>query len=146
VRPFLIAYADTSFLASLYIPDANSVEAARQMQRQSLPVLITALGELELVNAIQLRLFRREVRLSEARAANAAFRTDLRDGVFAIRALPEDVYARARQLASKWSVKLGTRSLDIMHVAAAVGLRANVLHSFDARQRRLAEAVKLKIS
>jgi predicted nucleic acid-binding protein len=142
----LIAYADTSFLASLHIPDANSVEAARQMQRQSLPVLITALGELELVNAIQLRLFRREVRLSEARAANAAFRTDLRDGVFAIRALPEDFYARARQLASKWSAKLGTRSLDIMHVAAAVGLRANVLHSFDARQRRLAEAVKLKIS
>jgi predicted nucleic acid-binding protein len=142
----LIAYADTSFLASLYIPDANSVEAARQMQRRSLPVLITALGELELVNAIQLRLFRREVRLSEARAANAAFRTDLRDGVFAIRALPEDVYARARQLASKWSAKLGTRSLDIMHVAAAIGLRANVLHSFDARQRTLAEAVKLKIS
>ena len=93
-----------------------------------------------------MRLFRKEVRPSEARAANAAFRADLRDGVFAMRALPEDVYARARQLASKWTAKLGTRSLDIIHVAAAIGLRANVLHTFDARQRTLAEAVKLIVS
>jgi hypothetical protein len=81
----LIAYADTSFLASLYIPDANSAAAARQMQRLSLPVLITPLGELELVNALQLRLFRKEVRPSEARAASAAFRPDLYNGVFAMR-------------------------------------------------------------
>src|SRR5262249_4499063 len=94
-----------------------------------------SVGELELLNAIQLRLFRNAVRPSEARAASAAFRADLRDGVFAMLALPKDVYARARQLASKWSAKLGTRSLDILHVAAAIGLRAKVLHTFDAGQR-----------
>lgn len=116
------------------------------MQRQSLPVLITALGELELVNAIQLRLFRKEVRPSQARAANAAFRADLRDGVFAMRALPEDVYTRARQVASRWTARLGTRSLDIIHVATAIELRANVLRTFDARQRALAAAVKLRVT
>jgi hypothetical protein len=85
----LSAYADTSFLASLYVPDVNSVETARRMQRLSLPVLITPLGELELMNAVQSRLFRKEVRSAEARAALAAFRSDLRSRVFAIRSLHE---------------------------------------------------------
>jgi len=66
----LSSYADTSFVASLYIPDANSAEAARRMRRLSLPVLITPLGELELINAVQLRLFRKEVRPGDARAAS----------------------------------------------------------------------------
>jgi predicted nucleic acid-binding protein len=142
----LSVYADTSFLVSLYIPDANSAEAVRCMGRLSLPVLITPLGELELVNAVQLRLFRKEVRPAEARAANAAFRADSHDGVFAMRALPEEVFTRARQLASKWTAKLGTRSLDILHVAAAIALRAAAFHTFDDRQRKLAKAAGLLVS
>jgi len=132
----LSAYADTSFLASLYVPDANSVEAARRMQRLSLPVIITPLGELELLNAVQLRLFRKEVRPSEARAARAAFRADLHDGVFAMQALSEEAFAHARQLASRWTATIGTRSLDIIHVAAAVTLRADVFQTFDGGQRK----------
>jgi predicted nucleic acid-binding protein len=116
------------------------------MQRLSLPVLITPLGELELVNAVQLRLFRKELRPSEARAAQAAFRADLQDGVFAIRALPEEVFVRARQLASRWTARFGTRSLDILHVAAAIALRAEVFHTFDDRQRSLAKAARLAVT
>jgi predicted nucleic acid-binding protein len=141
----LTDYADTSFLASLYIPDKNSAAAAGRMERLNLPVLITPLGELELVNAVQLRVFRKEVRPAEARAANAAFRADLRDGVFAMRTLPEDLDARARQLASKWTARLGTRSLDILHVAAAIALRADSFHTFDDRQQKLAKAAGLVV-
>jgi predicted nucleic acid-binding protein len=142
----LSAYADTSFLASLYVPDANSAEAARRMQRLSLPVIITPLGELELVNAVQLRLFRKEVRPSEARAATAAFRVDVHNGVFAMRALPEEVLSHARQLAARWTARLGTRSLDIIHVAAAVALRADAFQTFDDRQRKLAKAAGLVVA
>jgi hypothetical protein len=141
----LSAYADTSLLASLYVPDGNSTEAARRMQRLSLPVLITPLGELELMNAVQLRLFRKEVSPSEARAANAAFRADLHDGVFAMRPLPEEVYTRARQFAFRWTARLGTRSLDILHVAAAIVLHADAFHTFDERQRKLARAAGLAV-
>ena len=137
------SYADTSFVASLYIPDANSAEAARRMRRLSLPVLITPLGELELINAVQLRLFRKEVRPGEARAANAAFRADLHEGVFAVRALSEDVFGYATRLASRWTARLGARSLDIIHVAAAIALRADAFYTFDDRQRKLAKAAKL---
>jgi len=141
----LSAYADTSFLASLYVPDVHSVETARRMQRLPMPVLITPLGELELMNAVHLRLFRKEVRSAEARAALAAFRADLRSRVFAIRSLPEGVFTRAAQLASRWTSRLGTRSLDIIHVAAAIGLHADAFHTFDDRQRRLAKAAGLVV-
>ncbi len=139
------AYADTSFLASLYVPDTNSAEAARHMQRLPLPVLITPLGELELVNAMQLRLFRKEVRLAELRAAHAAFRADLQGGVLMMKPLAERVYVEARRLALKWSARLGTRTLDIIHIAAALTLRADTFHTFDERQRKLAIAVKLRV-
>jgi predicted nucleic acid-binding protein len=86
------------------------------------------------------------VRAAEARAANAAFHADLHDGVFAMRAVPEEVFTRARQLASKWTARLGTRSLDILHVAAAIALRAATFHTFDDRQRKLAKAAGLVVS
>jgi predicted nucleic acid-binding protein len=116
------------------------------MERLSLPVLITPLGELELVNAVQLRLFRKEVRPAEGRAANAAFRADLQHGIFAMRPLPQEVFTRARQLASRWTARLGTRSLDIIHVAAAIALRAEAFYTFDERQRKLAKAAKLAVA
>ena len=140
------AYADTSFLASLYVPDTNSEEAARRMQDVLLPVLITPLGELELVNALQLRLFRKEIRPTEARAAHSAFRADLQEGVFVMRPLADEAFNRARQLASKWTARLGTRSLDILHVAAAVVLRADIFCTFDDRQKKLARAAKLAVA
>jgi predicted nucleic acid-binding protein len=141
----LSVYADTSFLASLYIPDANSIVAARRTERMPLPVLITPLVELELANALRLRLFRKEVRPAELRAAHAAFRADVQDGVLAMSPLPEAVYAEARLLVSRWTAKLGTRTLDILHVAAALSLRAEAFHTFDERQRKLAKAAGLRI-
>jgi hypothetical protein len=102
--------------------------------------------ELELVNAVQLRVFLKEVRPLEARAANAAFRADLLESVFAMQALPEEFFVRARRLAAKWTAKLGTRSLDIIHVVSAIALRADVFNTFDDRQSKLAKAAKLAVA
>lgn len=109
------------------------------MQGVLLPVLITPLGELELVNALQVRLFRKAVRRTEARAAHSAFRADLQQGVFVMRPLADEVFIRARQLASKWTARLGTRSLDILHVAAAVVLRADTFARSTIGRRNLQE-------
>jgi predicted nucleic acid-binding protein len=116
------------------------------MERLTLPVLITPFGELELVNAVQLRLFRKEVRPAQARAAYRAFRADLRDGVLALRPLPEQVFTQARTLASRWTARLGARSLDIIHVASAIVLRADAFETFDDRQRKLAKAADLVVA
>ena len=139
------AYADTSFLVSLYVPDVNTVEAASRMQQLALPVLITWLGELELVNAVELRLFRKELRPTEARAARAAFRADANGGVFAMHSLSNEMFLYAMRLASRWTARLGVRSLDLIHVASALALHADEFHTFDDRQCRLATAAGLVV-
>jgi predicted nucleic acid-binding protein len=139
----LSAYADTSFVASLYMPDSNSARAAQRMRRLPLPLLIGSLGEVELSNAFRLRVFRSEMRSAEARAGLAAFHEDLRNGIIAVKPMTDQMFAAAERLASRWTARLGTRTLDILHVACAIALDAESFHTFDARQRRLAAAAGL---
>jgi predicted nucleic acid-binding protein len=137
-------YADTSFLVSLYFADAHSAPAAQAML--SKPTLfLTPLSELELVNALELALFRRVADASAIRASQAAFRQDIEQGVFSPQPLPATVFEVAARLARRRSARLGTRTLDILHVASALLLRADRFLTFDARQRRLARAVRLRV-
>ena len=139
-------YAEPSFLVSLYSPDANSAAAARAMQGSSGDRFVTTLGELEVVNAFGLRVFRKEASPVEAKSALTNFEKDLRDGVFQLRGLLEPVFERARQLSQQTTAKLGTRTADLLHVAAALELGADYLYSFDRKQRKLAQAVRLKLN
>ena len=134
------AYADSSFLVSLYTMDANSPRAARVMARTSLPVLITLLGELELTNALQLRVFRKELEVSEVKTGLAWFRRDLATGIFATKPISARTYERAKQIARKHTAQLGTRTFDVMHVASALLSQADILYTFDGRQGKLAKA------
>ena len=138
------AYADTSFLASLYSPDAKSVEVSKLMQRVELPMLLSRFGELELENALQLRVFRKQALPHELREARAAIRADLRNGVLVMTPLPDGIYADCNSLASAWTAKLGTRTLDIIHVASALALKADRFYTFDERQAKLARALGLR--
>jgi predicted nucleic acid-binding protein len=137
-------YADTSFLVSLYAPDANSAQAASLMGAAPLPVMLTALGELELMNALELRRFRRELDPSEAGASRAAFRRDVENGIFVLKPLPANVFERAKLLARKRTFRLGTRSLDVLHVASALVFEAKAFYSFDRNQSKVAKAEGLK--
>lgn len=139
-------YADTSFLVSLYSPDTNSAAAARTMQASSGDRIVTTFGELEVVNAMGLRVFRKEVSAAQAQSSLTDFEKDLRAGVFQLRAIPELVFERARQLSRQTTPKLGTRTADLLHVAAALELGVDYLYSFDQQQRKLAQTVRLKLN
>jgi hypothetical protein len=62
-----------------------------RIQSAELPLFFSPLGELELINALQLRLFRKEMLSVQVRRAQAAFRADVANGVLAIIPLPEDI-------------------------------------------------------
>ena len=64
-------YADTSFLVSLYSVDVHSHRAAAQKALFNGAVLLTPLGEVELRNALELRIFRKEAAGNEIRQAQA---------------------------------------------------------------------------
>ena len=139
------AYADTSFLVSLYTPDSNSEEAAARMKRAPLPVLLTSFVELEWINALELRVFRQELTVVEVRAARRAFRQDIQAGVFAVKPLPTAALERAAQIAGKQTRRLGTRTIDVLHVASALALAADTFYTFDHRQQKLAQSMGLKV-
>jgi predicted nucleic acid-binding protein len=139
-------YCDTSFLVSLYSLDVNSAEAAHAVQDFSGERLLTTFGELEFVNALELRVFRKEVSPSQTRASLADFEHDLRDGIILLRELPEQAFERARHLSQQTMAKMGTRTADLLHVAAALELGVDYLYSFDQQQRRLAQSVRLKLN
>lgn len=139
------AYADTSFLVSLYVLDANSAPAAAHMKQAKLPILLTAFGEVELTNAISLRLFRRELLASKARAVRALIRKDIKDGVFLLSPLGAAIYERAKQIARRRTPRLGTRTPDVLHVASALVLQADTFYTFDRSQQKLAKSEGLAV-
>jgi predicted nucleic acid-binding protein len=142
----LKVYADPSFIVSLYSPDANSANAARTMQASPGERFLTTFGELEVVNAMGLRIFRKEVSLVQAQSALSEFEKDLRDGVFQLRGLTDPILERAQQLSRQTTAKLGTRTADLLHVAAALELGVDYLYSFDLHQRKLAQTLRLKLN
>lgn len=134
------AYADTGFVVSLYKAETTSAAAAAIMGRLQAPVWLSQLGELELHNAFQLAVFRGEIDTASAIRKKQLFAEDLAKGVFFIQPVPAAaLYSKAIELAERHSAILGTRSLDLMHVTAALILKADLFLSFDERQRKVAE-------
>jgi predicted nucleic acid-binding protein len=136
----LKAYADTSFLVSLYVLDANSAGAAARIKPASLPIWLTPLSEVEIANAFCLRLFRKELDPAKIKAARSLFRQDLESGVFEIRPLSAAIFDTARRLAEQYTPRLGTRTLDLLHVASALVLQVEAFYTFDHHQGKLAKA------
>lgn len=140
------AYVDTSFLISLYSLDANSLAAVRAMQAPPAAYVISTLCELEVANALELRVFRKEATAGQARQSARAFANDVRDGLFKISSLQDEMLEKARQLSRQFTARLGTRTADVLHLAAALELGADAIFSFDVKQREVAKAVGLKLN
>jgi predicted nucleic acid-binding protein len=130
---------------SLYTPDSNSREALEEFRNAELPFLMTPFGEFEFANALELRAFRKELDAHEANAYLRAFETDIRGGVLLRRPMPAAAYDRALFLSRHHSRHTGARSLDILHVAIALALDAEVFLTFDRGQKRLARSAGLKV-
>ncbi len=138
-------YADTSVLVSLYCLDAHSIKAAQLVQRFDPFIFLTPLVELELANALQLRIFRKEATVAEIRVARAELQKHVAGGFFNTVAMPITVYELSRRIALRQSAATGTRTLDILHVGSAILLRAEKFWTFDERQAELARAEGLKL-
>lgn len=138
------AYADTSFLFSLYVADSNTPSALRLIRSAGLPVLATPLVEVELENAIHQRQFRRELTAADCKALVTAFRNDL-PVIFDLRSFTPEMFRKASLLSSSQTPFLGTRSLDVLHVASALVLGAREFYTFDHAQARLARAEGLRV-
>lgn len=69
-----------------------------------------------------------------------------RTGRWILLPIPESAFDLCAELGRKHGPKLGLRTLDSLHVACALELKADRLWTFDDRQAKLAKAEGLKTS
>ncbi len=142
----MVAYADTSFLFSLYAQDPHTVHAGKIVATFPAALVITPLQRHELRNAFRLAVFRREITLAECQDLLDAVEADTRSGVLVETPVAwAEVYARAEALSAAHSQILGTRGFDVLHVAAAMVTGAERFLTFDTRQQALAVKAGLKV-
>jgi predicted nucleic acid-binding protein len=141
----LIIYPDSSFIVSYYLQDAHSPETDRRMNLFP-SVLITPLNHCELAHAISKYVFRGKLSPPEAQQAWADFQQDCAQGVWIFSNLPESTWETSISLARKYGPTISLRTLDSLHVACALELKAKRFWTFDDRQARLAESVGLNTS
>jgi predicted nucleic acid-binding protein len=138
----LIVYVDSSFLVSAYAQDVHSPEVARRLSKQP-HVAITPFNEVELANAVFRLVFLGRHSLLEAHLAMRSFESDCRQAVWSLLEFPTRGWETCADLARRHCPTLGIRTLDSLHVACALELKAQKFWTFDERQARLAEAVGL---
>ena len=138
-------YADTSFFVSLYLPDRHTAEVERRLSSRP-PLWMTPLHVAECIHAIEQHVFRRAITRSEADRALERFHQYRAQHLWTEAALPDRAFTLCAQLAQRHAARLGIRTLDTLHVASALELRAEQFWTFDERQAKLAQAVGLKTS
>jgi hypothetical protein len=123
----------------LYYPEGRSAALIAHLHDRPLPLLFTCLHEVEFTNGLQLKLFRKEADAASVAATLDALHADGESGVLH-RAQPSwpAVLATTLRLSRAHSGSVGTRTLDLLHIAAAITLQATEFVTGYDRQARAA--------
>lgn len=141
----MTTYVDSSALVAIYVPERFS-NVARQTVCALPQVPFTQLHELEVPNAFELLVGRGLISRQECRAIQAQLQEDLESQRLARVSLDLDrVFASASDLSRTCTTKFLTRSLDLLHVAAAQVMMCSTFASADDRQLAVAKAAGLKV-
>jgi predicted nucleic acid-binding protein len=139
-----VVYLDTGCLVKLYYPERESAAVAAAVFGE--PNAFTVLHELEIVTAMQLKVFRREAQPGQVLAALELAQEDLVAGKLV--ESPTDwrsTLLEAVRLAQTHAAVTGCRSLDTLHCALAKAIGPNAFLSSDERQIKLARAAGLRV-
>jgi predicted nucleic acid-binding protein len=139
-------YVDPSALARLYIHQAGSREMSAWREKLRGGLLVTHHGRTEIINAVCRAAFLRQLGPDGLAEALADFASDFASGQLRqADILWRAALNRAAELSQRHTPKLGTRSLDVLHVACALELKLPHFLTFDGRQQQLAAATGLKM-
>jgi predicted nucleic acid-binding protein len=146
VRTALIVYLDSSAIVKLYAPEAESTWVAEYVRGLRDPLPFSHLHEIEVKNALRLKVFREEVR---SRPISKSIQTMDKDMSSQILKRPElnwiDVFRKAEELSKRFTPRAGSRSLDLLHVASSLLIPCREFLTFDARQASVAKKAGLRI-
>ena len=148
-------YADSSFILQLIVEDFANREAIDCYRSRRRPQLAyTGLHALEVSNGLRLRVFasaalgarqrilaRRQAAAAMSRLLSMRRRGSLQSSTVDM----DDAFVEAAALSELHAETVGCRSLDSLHVAAALLLSAEHFLTCDQRQAKLASRAGLKV-
>jgi predicted nucleic acid-binding protein len=138
-------YVDPSALLKLYLHQPESAAMSAWRARTKGALQLTHHGRVEVINGICLAAHRHQMGAEALADTLASFDEDLSAGFYRqADLLWRATLNRAAELGRLHSAKLGTRSLDVLHVASALELELHLFVTYDNRQEALARAVGLK--
>ena len=139
-------YLDSSAIVKLYVPESETPSVAAYVRGLKEPLPFSHLHEIEVKNALRLKLFRKE---ALSRPVSKSIRTIDEDVDLQILRRPElnwvDVFRRAEELSKRFSSRSGSRSLALLHVASCLLIPCPDFLTFDDRQATLARKAGLHI-
>jgi hypothetical protein len=142
----MVAFADTGFIVSLYLEETTSKAADAALGAKREPLPLTPLVALELRNAFNRAVQRGRITAAQRDALWQDVETDIASGFLVPTPVASGpLHDKARQLSDRHTPVLGTRSLDLLHVAAALVLESKIFFSFDDRQRKAAASEGMKV-
>jgi predicted nucleic acid-binding protein len=143
----LNAYANSSFLVALYLPQQSSAKAIAWLQRYGQALPFTPWHRLEVRNAIRLAVFQRVITSHQAKTQLRQLDTDLKEQTIVVHQVVDwtDVLREAERLGAAHNEVVGCRSADLFHVAAALQLGCEQFVTFDAKQIAIAKVAGLTL-
>ena len=136
-------YADSSFFVSLYLKDTHSTTAL-EMAKSRPKLWLTPLHVAECFHAFGQQVYFGKLAAAVAERLCDQLRRDRAANIWQEAPIPELAFERSAELARHYAPKLGTRTLDSLHVACALELKAERFWTFDDRQAKLARSEGLK--
>ena len=133
-------------MVKLYYPEPESARVAAWIRSNRAPIIFTPLHQLEMTNAIALKVRRGETSAAAFANWRALIASDRRLGILTP-VSPEwaSVWKRGEELSTRFTPMLGTRSLDVLHVAVALDLSCTTILTNDVRQAELSRGLNLDV-
>ncbi len=145
-------FADTSVLCGLLHEQDNSREADTLLAEAGKVITLSTLVVFEFKQSTRLQTFRFDSDRTQGWAERetgrmlAQFDSNVDAGAFVFAEVDwADVHSLAERLSAAHTRREGHRTLDVLHVATAVHLRAEKFLTLDGGQAALARAAGLKV-
>ena len=127
-------YLDTSAFLKLYFKEHGSEAVQQLIASQRHPLPVWEIQQMEMVNAMRLKVFWKEISLAEAERQISLFKDRRRRGLYYKAEIDRLELSETFERLSLQTVRNGGRTMDILHVACALVLGASHFLTFDNLQ------------
>ena len=122
------------------------MQARKEVKRASKPILLSPLSLLEIRNALNFGINRGEITRGQRDAVLSEIEAQIEKGFFRmVEASQSSIYAKAQELSNTHTPTTATRSLDLMHLAAALLSGTRAFLTFDKRRAKAVNAEGLVV-